>query len=108
MIHKYVLIPLVIQVLRFDLKGIECSSVKFKSIYFDLIHLTIEKVESELTMIKKLLRTSGIRIYEEKKDEKGIHLKYYFKGYHHTAHFVFFILKHEVEEKLKEYLHLHL
>lgn len=102
-IHNYVLIPLVIRVLQYDLKVIEGSSVKFKSIYADLIHHTIEKAESELRAIKKSLRTAGIKIYEEKTDEKGIYLKYLFKGYHHSTQFVYMILRHEVEKMIKLY-----
>lgn len=103
-IHKYVLIPLVIQVFQYDLKSIQCSSIKFKAIYLDLIHLTLVKAELELRTIKKSLRAAGIRIYEEKKDEKGVYLKYFFKGYHHSAHFSYVILKHQVESMMKNYL----
>jgi hypothetical protein len=104
LLHNYILLPLTLRVFQRDMKVIAESPLKTKEPYLKLMDAVIQRVESDLIQVRKGLRAAGVKIYEERKTEDGISVKYSYKGYHHEGEYLWRILGFEVETVMERYL----
>lgn len=104
LLHNYILLPIVLRVFQRDQKVIWESPIKTKGLYIKMMEAVIERVENDLIQVRKELRKAGVKIYEERKTEDGISVKYLYKGYHHEGEYLWRILGFEVEKVMERYL----
>lgn len=103
-IRNHVILPLLITVLERDKKVIQESALKIKNPYINLLDSCIKKVEHAITNNRKSLRLYGIKIYQEIRTDKGIEVKYLYKGYHHKCNPCWDVLRNMVTDIMWEYL----
>jgi hypothetical protein len=103
-IKRYVIIPMVLTVLQRDKKVIEDSALKTKQPYLSLMDAAMKKAHGEIYDTRVSLRSSRIKIYDEKRTENTIEIKYTFRGYQHTASLLWHIIKNDVESMIQHYL----
>lgn len=103
-LHNYILLPLTLRVFERDKKVIWESPIKTKGPYIKMMEAVIQLVEDDLRQTRKGLRKAGVKIYEERKTEDGIQLKYTYKGYHHEGEYLWRILGFEVEKVMERFL----
>jgi hypothetical protein len=103
-IRQQTFLPLLLHVFQRDRKIIEASALKTKGPYIKLMDQVISQIEQDLLEVRKKLRKCGIYIYEEKRNQEGMELKYKYKGYHHSTGFVWHVITHSVEKLMETYL----
>lgn len=101
-ILQYIVLPLLLTVLERDKKIIQNAPLKIKAPYLSLFDFTIKKVEGSVLHNRKTLRLHGIKIYSQKRTEKGIELKYLYHGYHHLFHPSWDTLRTKVSERMEQ------
>lgn len=104
LLRNYILLPLVIRVFQRDQRVIWESPIKTKGPYIKMMEAVIGRVDDDLRQTRKELRKAGVKIYDERKTEDGVKLKYSFKGYHHEKEYLWRLLKFEVETVMERYL----
>lgn len=104
LVRNYVLFPLLLTVLERDKKVIGESPLKTKEPYLILLQEAIKKVEMDIALNKKSLRSYGIRVYEQKKTHLGMAIRFLYKGYHHVFNPSWDVLRSEVKKNMLIYL----
>lgn len=102
-IKRHILIPIIVKILRRDRRVIEHYS-KIPNPYLKVIDQAIQKAEDEGVQIRTHFRKYGIKIYDEKRDAKGVTVQYKCRGYHYDASFLWPFVKAEAEKLMDEYL----
>ncbi|MBP1934876.1 hypothetical protein [Ammoniphilus resinae] len=102
-IKRSVIIPMVITVLHRDKKILEESEIKTKGPYIALMESALKKAEKEWYDARRLFRSNGIKVYEEKRTETEVEIKYVIRGYHHVTSLPWHVVKQNVEEVMKSY-----
>ncbi|WP_134703240.1 hypothetical protein [Ammoniphilus sp. YIM 78166] len=82
-ILQYIVLPLLLTVLERDKKIILNTPLKIKAPYLSLFDFTIKTVEQSVHHNRKTLRLHGIKVYSQKRTEKGIEVRYLYHGYQH-------------------------
>src|SRR5699024_5017856 len=96
-LKNYIILPFVIQVLERDKKVLEATPLKFQRLYLQWLDQIKEQVHRDFSQTRKKLRKTGIHVYEEKKVEKGIEVRYTFRRYHHDYNLLWMTVKSFVE-----------
>ncbi len=103
-VKDYIILPFVLTVLDRDKKIIQAAQVKFPRLYLEWMDRVMDAATKDLTEARKGMLKSGINVYEQRRTEKGLDVKYKFKGYHHESSYLWPTLKAFVEKKIEEYL----
>lgn len=103
LILKYALLPHLLEVFKQDRSEIS-SILKTNGPYIDLIDQAFTRVENDLIATRKAMREADIKVYQEKRTESGVELKYKVRGYHHVAVYKWDFVKLTVDELVSEYL----
>lgn len=83
LVKRYVVTQMVLEAFDRDKRHIQTFGL-FKSpqLYTDLIDKAIDDAIKELTSVRKAFRYRGIKVYEERRTNKGVEAKYMCRGYH--------------------------
>lgn len=102
-VKQAIILPMVLTVFDRDKKVIE-SQIKLNKPYLDYIEKGMKRAHQDLVNARRLMRKSGIKIYENERDDRSITHKYVCRGYHHKDIFLWDYLQVEVETLITFYL----
>lgn len=103
-LKESVIFPFVMTIFDRDKKAVEESRLKFQKPYLELIERAEKKAHTCMVNNKKFLRDRGIKVYEEKRSNLDVTIKYLCRGYHEQAVYMLSYLKGETELRIKFYL----
>ncbi|WP_372011416.1 hypothetical protein NBRC13296_12720 [Paenibacillus chitinolyticus] len=103
-IKEAALNPILLDVLERDIKLMMGSEIKMKQIYARKLKHIQNLISAEFVDTKKDLKNRGLKIYEYKRDSKGVYAKFLCRGYHHEFSMLGVLIKSEVELRLAAYL----
>lgn len=104
LVKRYVLLGIVMRILDHDIRVIGKSAIKLPRFYESMLRGMQDRVLLDLTAIRRQFRETGIKVYEENRDEGGLHARYICRGYHHGFFMLWGFVKAESETLLKRYL----
>jgi len=104
LVKRYVLLGIVIRILDHDIRVIGKASIKLPRLYESMMRGMQDRVLLDLAGIRRQFREMGIKVYEEKNEGDGLHVKYVCRGYHHRLFMLWNFVKAESERVLKQYL----
>ncbi|MBM7717510.1 hypothetical protein MHB50_11715 [Siminovitchia sp. FSL H7-0308] len=103
-IEQAIYLPMVLSVLRRDLRMIEKSPFKLKKPYQELIQKTMNIIQKELAAVKHHLQKNNIRVKKIKSDNAFTMYMFFYKGYEEHHNYFNPRLRNRVEELLTDYL----
>jgi len=108
LVKQYVLLPIVLDVLERDIKGISSAELKMAKVYIKVLELAQKQVHEDLVRVRKQMKTHGIKVYEENRSKINVEVKYICRGYHHTFSLLWSLVKAEIETYISGYLNVNL
>jgi hypothetical protein len=74
--------------------------------YVTLIGNAIKRVEDDHREVRRMFRLHGLKVYEERRTESGIHARYLFRVYRHEITLLWPLIKAESSVLMEKYLGL--
>lgn len=100
LVKYYLIYPVVLDVLQRNIEQIESGNWKLPDIFITHFKLMQKGINKEFYEIKQEMRSRGIKVFEEKRDQKGISAKYLCRGYRHEMSLLWMLVKSETRVKL--------
>lgn len=104
MIKQYVLLPLLLDVLERDRRALAAAPLKMPQVYKGLIGLLQASATADLTRVRRSMREHGMKVFEERRTELGIEVRYLCRGYTYEFSMLWGLMKAEIIERLCSYL----
>ncbi|OMF76639.1 hypothetical protein [Paenibacillus glucanolyticus] len=104
LVKNYLKLPVVMDVLQNNMDKIESSDLKMQALFAAHLSSLSDKVNRELYDVRQEMRKRGLKVYEERRSEKGISAKYLCRGYNHEMNLLWGLVKSETETKIADLL----
>ncbi|WP_410511682.1 hypothetical protein PaeBR_16630 [Paenibacillus sp. BR2-3] len=104
LVKEYILLPILLDVLERDIKTLGTVKLKMDVIYVKVLRSAQDLITSDVTMIRKKMRSRGIKVYEQQRTELCIEAHYLCRGYHHRFSMLWGLVKAELHKYLSKYL----
>ncbi|MCU9612484.1 hypothetical protein OEV98_02760 [Caldibacillus lycopersici] len=104
LMEKAIYFPMLVKVLEKDLYIINNSPFKLRNPYLMLIDNTLTGIQSELFLVKKIMKKRGMKVQEVKRDDTFTTYLFIYNGYEEYHNYFNPRLKNKVEELLSYYL----
>lgn len=102
-VKQYVLLGIAVRVLDHDIRVVDSSRMKLPRFYESILRGLQDRVLLELAALRRMFRTSGIKVYEERREAEGLEAAYLCRGYHHRFTMPWSFVRAEVERLLKRF-----
>jgi hypothetical protein len=104
LIKQYALLPYVLKVLERDKKVIYHSGLKTLHPYIALMSQATMQLEYDLTLVKREMRSHGIRVIKEEPTDRKVIIHFKYQNYQHVSEYLLETAKTYIEEKMRFYL----
>lgn len=104
MIEKAIYLPMVITIFNRDLHIIDTGGFKLKKPYQKLVEEALQRVQKDLTEVRKYLRMKKIKVSEIERDKTFTMYCFIYKGYEEHHNYFNPRLRNKTEELLEYYL----
>ncbi|GJM84112.1 hypothetical protein HMSSN139_66080 [Paenibacillus sp. HMSSN-139] len=104
-VKLYIMLPMILSAFERDKKLAE-QTFKTPRPYVTLIGNAIKRVEDDCREVRRMFRLHGLKVYEERRTESGIHARYLCRGYHHEITLLWPLVKAESSVLMEKYLGL--
>lgn len=102
-VKRYVLLGIAVRILDHDIRVVGSSRLKLPRFYESILRGLQDRVLLELAALRRMFRSSGIKVYEERKEAEGLTAAYVCRGYHHHFTMPWSFVRAEAERLLKRY-----
>jgi|HigsolmetaAR203D_1030402.scaffolds.fasta_scaffold00710_21 hypothetical protein len=102
-VKRYVLLGIAVRILDHDIRVVDSSRLKLPRFYESILRGLQDRALLELAALRRMFRASGIKVYEERKEEEGLTAAYVCRGYHHHFTMPWSFVRAEAERLLKRY-----
>ena len=102
-VKRYVLLGIAVRILDHDIRVVDSSRLKLPRFYESVLRGLQDRALLELAALRRMFRTTGIKIYEERKEPDGLTAAYVCRGYHHHFTMPWSFVRAEAERLLKRY-----
>jgi|GEM_PF-349689 len=102
-VKRYVLLGIAVRILDHDIRVVGSSRLKLPRFYESILRGLQDRVLLELAALRRMFRTSGIKVYEERMESEGLTAAYVCRGYHHHFTMPWSFVRAEAERLLKRY-----
>ncbi|MGZ9584722.1 hypothetical protein [Paenibacillus marinisediminis] len=106
LVKQHVLHTLVLDVLKRDSDRLARSPLKMAHVYAESLRQAEQEVKTDLQRIRQQFRRRGIKVFEEERQTHGVRVQYLCRGYNHSFYMLRGVLRAEVTNLMKRYLHL--
>lgn len=103
LVTTYMLYPIILDLLERDLKVMNTLQFKMFSVTVNTFRQAQEKIMKDIAAMRKSIRLQGVRIYEERRTEKGVEITFVCRGDHRHVHMPWSHVRAEVVKKLSYY-----
>ncbi|NRF91512.1 hypothetical protein HQN89_10825 [Paenibacillus frigoriresistens] len=106
LIHEYVMLPLLIKVVESNLAKLKAERRPLQELYIGVTNVMIDKINADLTEVRKSLRELNIKVWEDKSKNgagNAIHYRYACRGYEHELALIREQAKAELGVRLGKY-----
>jgi len=103
-IKEALILNLLMTVFDRDAKVLRESKLKTKQPYLDLLQRAMDDVAADLAKLRHRLRTKGIKVTDERRDEEGVGCVYWCRGYKASFEMLWHFAKAETEVRMRKYL----
>jgi len=102
-VKRYVLLGIAVRILDHDIRVVDSSRLKLPRFYESMLRGLQDRALLELAALRRMFRTAGIKVYEERKEPEGLTAAYVCRGYHHHFTMPWSFVRAEAERLLKRY-----
>ena len=102
-VKRYVLLGIAVRILDHDIRVVGSAKLKLPRFYESILRGMQDRVLLELAALRRMFRSSGIKVYEERKEAEGLTAAYVCRGYHHHFSMPWSFVRAEAERLLKRY-----
>jgi hypothetical protein len=102
-VKRYVLLGIAVRILDHDIRVVDSSRLKLPRFYESILRGLQDRALLELAALRRMFRSSGIKVYEERKEAEGLTTAYVCRGYHHHFTMPWSFVRAEAERLLKRY-----
>jgi len=102
-VKRYVLLGIAVRILDHDIRVVGSSKLKLPRFYESVLRGLQDRALLELAALRRLFRSSGIKVYEERKEAEGLTAAWVCRGYHHRFTMPWSFVRAEAERLLKRY-----
>ena len=102
-VKRYVLLGIAVRILDHDIRVVGSSRLKLPRFYESILRGLQDRVLLELAALRRMFRSSGIKVYEERKEAEGLTAAWVCRGYHHHFTMPWSFVRAEAERLLKRY-----
>ena len=100
-VRRYVLLGVVVSILDHDIRVVGASKTKLPRFHESVLRGIQDRVLLEQAAIRKTFRSSGIKVYEERREAEGLTAVYVCRGYHRRFTMPWSSVRFEAERLLK-------
>ncbi|MBT2759945.1 hypothetical protein [Paenibacillus sp. ISL-20] len=100
LVKYYLIYPVILDVLQRNIEQIKSGNWKLPDVFTTHLKLIQKKVNKEYFELRQEMRSRGIKVFEEKRDQKGISAKYLCRGYRYEMSLLWMLVKSETRIKL--------
>lgn len=104
LLKEYILLPLLLDALEGDIKGLEAMSLKMTVFYIQGLRNIQQQITLDLREIRQQLRNRGVKIYEQQSTSLGIEAHYLCRGYQHHFSMLWDLIQAELSTRFIMYL----
>ncbi|MFB5679024.1 hypothetical protein ACE3NQ_05640 [Paenibacillus terreus] len=108
LVKSYVLHTLALDVLERDIRQLRQAPLKMPDLYILSLSDVQRRITQQLADVKRQMRRSGIKVYEENRSRKGLEALYVCRGYHRRLFMLPSFARSEVRRELGAFLGLDL
>jgi hypothetical protein len=99
------LLPMILTAFERDAALID-KALRTPEPYLEVIRRAQQEVTNDLRQVRYKFRISGIKVYDEHRDQRGLRAKYQCRGYHHDFQIPMNYAAAESKELMRKYLGL--
>lgn len=103
-IEKAIYLPMVLTILNKDISVVNQSPFKLKQPYLNLIEKAMKMVQTELSTVKRYMKTQQIKVFEQKRDQAFTMYTFLYKGYEEQHSYFNPRIRNKVQDLLEFYL----
>jgi len=102
-VRRYVLLSIVVRILDHDIRVVGASQLKLPRFHESMLRGIQDRVLLDLAATRKSFRSSGIKVYEERRKADGLAVAYVAKGSHRQFTMPWSAVRAEAERLLRGY-----
>ncbi|MFS0722966.1 hypothetical protein [Paenibacillus sp. 1P07SE] len=103
LVKHYLLLRVAVQILDHDIGVAGASPMKLPRLYESILRALQDRVLLEQAAAKRQMRSSGIRINQERRHAEGLSVQYAVRGYQHQFTMLWSVVRRESERLLGQY-----
>jgi len=103
LVTTYMLYPLILDLLERDLKVMNILQLRMLPVPVGTFRQAQELIMKDIAALRKSIRLQGVKLYEERRAEKGLEITFVCRGDHRHVHLPWNQVRGEVVRKLGHY-----
>jgi len=106
LVKRYIVLPLMLDVLERDIKVLETAAVRLKMmvVYVSMLRRLQDRITADLMWLRKKMRERGLKVYEQERTKLGVEARYLCRGYHYHFSMLWGLVRAEIEQRLNIYV----
>lgn len=100
LVKEYILLSLVCSVLQKDYQTLAHVPLRFKQPYLLWLEKRTDQAKQEWYALRRRMRQENLWVYEQKRNEKGITVRYKHRRYHYRCDFLYAFLSAETQRRI--------
>lgn len=104
LVRDYIVLLSMMTVVERSREEIEFSIISLKSVYLSVNNALMDRVHSDLATVKRKLRTSGIKVWEDERDDFIVYYRYVCRGYEDRFGMTREVIKSQISMRMGHYI----
>jgi hypothetical protein len=105
-VKDFILLPIILDVLERDIQLLQTVPLKMPTVYIQVLRGLQDQVTADLVKLRRQLREHGMKVYDQHRTKISADAEYLCRGYHYKFSMLWGVVRSEVEERLRSYLHI--
>ncbi len=104
LVRDYIVLLAMLTIVERSREEVEFSPISLKSVYLVVNSALQDRIHSDLATVKRKLRTSEIKVWEDERDELIIRYRYVCRCYEDRFGMTREVIKSQISERLGQYI----
>jgi len=105
-VKESVILPILLDVLERDIQTLQTVPLKMSVVYIEILQSIQDLVSADLVRLRRKLKEHGMKLYDQRRTKIGVEADYLCRGYHYKFSILWGMVRAEIEEKIRAYLHI--
>lgn len=104
LVRDYIVLLAMLTIVERSREEVEFSPISLKSVYLVVNSALQDRIHSDLATVKRKLRTSEIKVWEDERDELIIRYRYVCRGYEDRFGMTREVIKSQISMRMGHYI----